>query len=196
MSPSWPGPPDADELVHRELGLDRFGDGSGVHRAPAPHQHEVRLFAADLQPLRRLVLHFLQADRDRQEREAVLGGERLEQRDRLLAVGMVEMQQDDLLALQVVEIAVGDVVQDHRRAIPIGGRRIEGPLEHLAVGHRREAVARRQDRDLVDIGLGQDLQRDAGRPGLGHDAAWPWSSHSIRRPFRCCSRSRTPRSRA
>ena len=62
------------------------------------------------------------------------------------------------------------LLQDHRRAVPVGGRHVEGPMEHLAVGHRREAVAGRQDRDLVDIGFRQHLQRDAGRPGLRDDA--------------------------
>jgi hypothetical protein len=80
------------------------------------------------------------------------------------------MQEHDLLAVQIVQFAARDMAEDHRRAVPIRSRRVEGPFEHLAVGHRREAVAGRQDRDLVDVRPRQDLQRDARRPRLGDDA--------------------------
>src|SRR5690606_19582972 len=95
-------PPDADELVHWIARLHRLGDRAAVHCAPAPHDDEVRLLAADLKPLRRLVLHLGEADRDRQQGEAMLRSKRLEQRDRLLAVRMVEVQEGNLLTVEVV----------------------------------------------------------------------------------------------
>ena len=65
------GPPDADEILHREADVHGFLDGDLVHHAPAPHHDVVGALAADLQPLGRLVLHLAQADRDRQHLEPV-----------------------------------------------------------------------------------------------------------------------------
>src|SRR6202049_4969367 len=50
-------PPDADEMIHRKVDLGGFLDGGGVHGAPAPHHHPVRLVAAHVEPQARLVLH-------------------------------------------------------------------------------------------------------------------------------------------
>ncbi len=56
-------PPDRDELVHREARLDRLLDRGGVHRAPAVHDQEIGLVAADVEPIGRLVLHVGRRDR-------------------------------------------------------------------------------------------------------------------------------------
>src|SRR3954469_11285240 len=78
------GPPDADELRRREAGLDRLLDGGRVHRAPALVVEPVGAVAADVEPDRALVLHILGRDRIELQLEAVVLGELLEQRDRLL----------------------------------------------------------------------------------------------------------------
>ncbi len=62
-----------------------------------------------------------------------------------------------------------DVLDEHRGAVPVGRRRIEDPREVLAVGRGREPVGHRQNRDLVDRGLRDDLQRDAGRVRVDDD---------------------------
>src|SRR4030095_7843971 len=64
-------PPDADEMIHGEAVLGRALDRRRIHRAPAPHDHPRRTIAADRQPLRRLVLHFLAGNRILLHREAI-----------------------------------------------------------------------------------------------------------------------------
>ena len=162
------GPPDRDEPVHREIGLHGLLHGGGVHRAPAVHDEEIRLVAPDVEPLRTLVLHVGGRDGIELEIEADLLGERVEQRQRLLAEARVEVEIADSLALEIVERAAADIFEDLRGAVPIGVRRIEDPGEHVALGGGGEAIGHRQDRDLVDGGLGDQGQRDAGRPRI-HD---------------------------
>jgi hypothetical protein len=65
------GPPDADEVLHREADVRGFLDGDLVHHAPAPHQSRSRALAADLQPLRLLLLTGM-VDRQQAQLEAVL----------------------------------------------------------------------------------------------------------------------------
>src|SRR5262249_16006711 len=97
------------------------------------------------------------------ELEAVILGKRLQQRDRLLAIRGVEMDEADLLALELVETAldVGDVTNESRRAVPIDRIRIEYPGKQIAVGRSGQPVGKGEGRNLVDAGLGYQLQRDA-----------------------------------
>ena len=89
----------------------------------------------------------------------------LQQRDRLLAVGRVVIDERDLLALELVEAALllGDVLQDDIGRRPVGAEQREVPLEHRAVARFGTAVAHRDDRDLVGRGLLGERERDAGR---------------------------------
>ena len=66
--------------------------------------------------------------------EAIFGGERLKQRNRLLAIAGVKIEVADLLALQLVEAALlpADIFDDLAEAVPIGGRRIKHPGKHGA----------------------------------------------------------------
>jgi hypothetical protein len=121
--------------------------------------------------LRGLVLHVLGGDRVERHLEAEFLGHFLEQRNRLLAEAGVEMQEADLLAFQLVDAAflLADVLDDHRQAVPVGGRRVEHPGEDVAARRGREAVGHGQDRDLVHGRAGDQRQGDAGRPGIDHD---------------------------
>ena len=154
-----PGPPHADEPVHREADLGGFLDRGRVHGAPTPHHHPVRPFLAHLQPVRRLVLHFLDADRNLQQFEAHVLRELLEKRDRLAAITDIEIDEADLLAFHAT---VGvDISDDSGSLAPVGSRGVENPGKLLAVSSRRQAVAHGQNRNLVDRRLRDQLQGDA-----------------------------------
>src|SRR5271166_6393609 len=159
-------PPDRDELVHRKFRLDRFLDRGRVHGAPAVEDKDVGFVATDIEPLGRLVLHIRRRHRIELEVEADLLGERLEHRDRLAAVAGVEVEIADRLALQRIDRAAAGVFEDLGKAVPIGGGRVEDPGKDIAFGGRREAVGHRKDRNLVDLGLRDQRQRDAGRPWI------------------------------
>ena len=165
------GPPDADELADREPGLDRLLDRRRVHRAPALVIDPVRTVAANVQPDRALVLHVLRGDRVELDLEAVILRKAFEERDRLLAEGRVEVDEADLLALELVEAAflLGDILDEGRRAIPVGHGRIEHPGKGVAVRRSRQAIGHRQDGDLVDRSLRDELKRNAGRIGIRDD---------------------------
>ena len=45
------GPPDANEVFHVETDVRRFLNRNLVHNAPTVHDHVVRLFTTNLQPL-------------------------------------------------------------------------------------------------------------------------------------------------
>src|SRR3954453_8629954 len=128
------GPPDADELADREAGLDRLLDGGWVHGAPALVVEPVGAVAADVEPDRALILHVLGGDRIELQLEAVVLGELLEERDRLLAEGRVEVDEADLLAFELVEPAflLGHVLDEDRGAVPVGVGRVEDPGEDVA----------------------------------------------------------------
>ena len=98
------------------------------------------------------------------EFEAQLRGQRLEGGDGLLAVGAVVIDEGDLLALELVHAAflLADVLDEGRRLAPVGGGRIEDPLEDTAVGGRRLAIAHGQDRNLVHRRPRDQLIGDAG----------------------------------
>ena len=165
------GPPDADQLVHREVVLGRFLDRGGVHRAPALVVEIVRPVATDRQPERALVLHVGGGHRIELQLEAVFLGEVFENRDRLLAERRVEMDQAELLALELVHAAeLGRHVLHHDGgAVPVSEGRDEDPGEVRAVGRGRQAVGHRQDRDLVDMGARDRGERRARRPGRVDD---------------------------
>ena len=161
-------PPDRDELLHRIVRLHRFLHRRRLHRAPAVHDHVVGPVTAHVEPLRRLVLHFGGRDRIELGLEAELLRKIGEEGQRLLAIAGVEIEIADLLALELGEPAFlrGDVLDDHRHAVPIGVRRVEDPRERLAFRRCRQAIGHRQHGDLVDRRLRDDRQRDAGRPGI------------------------------
>jgi hypothetical protein len=93
-------PPHADDLVAREAELRGRLDRRGIHDAEAPQDHVVGPELAHLQPLRLLRVAG-RRDRDLGELDALLGRERVQHRDRLLAVRRVVVQVGDLLALQL-----------------------------------------------------------------------------------------------
>ncbi len=166
-------PPDADEVVHRVADRGRFLDRGRVHHAPAPHQHPVRVqLAADLQP-GRLLLEPRMGDRELVELVAVLVGQGLEGRDRLLAVGAVVVDQRDLLALELVHAAflIADVLDQGGGLAPVGHGQVEDIGEDPAVGGVGPAVAHRQDRDLVGGGALDQRVGDAGAVGVDHRRA-------------------------
>ena len=105
--------------------------------------------------------------RDRQEHglEPVHFRPLLQERDRLLAVRRVMIDEGDLLALKLVESAffLGDVLQDDIGRGPICAEQREIPLEHRAVTGFRAAVAHGDDRDLVDRRFLRERERDASR---------------------------------
>ena len=103
-------------------------------------------------------------DGQRHEFEAVHLRPLLEERDRLLAIRRVVIDQRDLLALELVEAAFlqADVLHDDIGGRPVGAEQREVPLEHAAIPGFRAAVAHRDDRDLVDRRLLGEREGDAG----------------------------------
>ena len=97
--------------------------------------------------------------------EAVHLGAGFQQRDRLLAVGAVVIDEADLLALELVEAAefLGDMLDGDVGGGPVGADRREVPGEDRAVAAFRAAIAHRQQRDLVARRLLGQRERDAGR---------------------------------
>jgi hypothetical protein len=77
------------------------------------------------------------------------------------------MGEADCLALELVEAAFdfGGVPYECGRAVPIRGGRIEDPRKIVAVGRGGKALGHRQNRDLVDRRLGDQLECDPGRIG-------------------------------
>ena len=61
------------------------------------------------------------------------------------------------------------MADEGRRAVPIGIGRVEDPRKVVAVGRSRQSVGHRQNRDFVDRGFGDELQREAGRIGVDDD---------------------------
>ncbi len=155
------GPPDAVDLLARVAAGLRLADAGGRHHAGRPEQHVVGLLLADLQP-GGFLLHAGRRDGEGAEREAVGLGALLQQRDGLLAVGAVVVDQRDLLALEAALFLLGDVLQHHVGGGPVGAQQREIPLEHRAVGRLRETVARGLDGDLVHEGLVGHREGDAG----------------------------------
>src|ERR1700722_8546581 len=165
------GPPNADKMIHRVADFARFLYRRRVHGAEALHVNPVGPVAPDVEPQRTLVLHFSDRNRIEFQLEAVVVGQRLQQRDRLFAERRVEVNESDLLAFELVEAAftVGDVLHKSRGTIPISCRRIEDPRKIVAVGRRGEAVCHRENWNLVDGRLGNELKRNPGRTGIKDD---------------------------
>ena len=182
------GPPDADHLVARIGHGRRFLQRRRVHHAPAPQQHEIGPVLADLQP-GRLLLDPGMGHRQQFDIEAVLLAERLQQRDRLLAVGRVVIHESNLLALELVPAAadlLGNVRHRDIGRVPIRAKDRKRPRDHIAVAAFAAAIAAVEQRDLVpghlfhqrigDPGRERHEQRGAGRtlalePLIAFDAA-------------------------
>jgi hypothetical protein len=97
-------------------------------------------------------------------------GALLQQRDRLLAVGAVVVDQGDLLALELVETAflLGDVLYQHVGAHPVGSDQREIPAEDGTILRLAAAVAGGNQGDLVDGRLLRQGEGDAGGQRLHH----------------------------
>src|SRR4026209_2951262 len=104
-------------------------------------------------------------DRNWSELEAVLGGQRLQRRDRLLAVGTVVEDERDLLALEVGGAAklLGHVLDGDVGGRPVGAEQREVVGESRAVLRIGAAVSHGDDRDLVGLRLLRQREGDAGR---------------------------------
>lgn len=74
------------------------------------------------------------------------------------------MEERDRLAFEFVQSAfdLGGVFDEDAGAVPICIGRIEYSGEDVAVGGGGEAVGHGEDRNLVNRGLGDELQGDAG----------------------------------
>src|SRR5215467_8835551 len=105
------------------------------------------------------------SDRQEQRLESVHLRALLQERDRLLAVRRVVIDERDLFALELVEPAflLGDVLQENVGCGPVGAEQGEVPLEYRAVARLGAAVAHGDDRDLVDRRLLREGEGDAGR---------------------------------
>src|SRR5205807_8203566 len=87
------------------------------------------------------------------------------QRDRLLAIGRVVVDESNPLALHLIPAAllIGDKVKNNVGRRPIGAEQREIPLEYGAVARLRAAIAHGDDRDLVDRRLLREREGNAGR---------------------------------
>ncbi len=156
-------------MVDRIADLDRCLQRHWIHHAPAAQHDEVRLGAADRQPLRLLLVAGMR-HLDLLDGEAVFLRQELIDRDRLLAIGRAVIEDDDLLTLQLVDAAFlgGDVVHDARRlAVGVEQQR-EDIREDPSVGGVGAAVVDRDQRylvggDAIDHGVGDaDRKRIPG----------------------------------
>ena len=166
------GPPDAQHFVAREAVALRRLDGNGVHHAPAPQDHVVRLGLADLQPLR-LLFAAWRRDGNFDQFKAVLFRQRFEHGQRLLAEGRIVVQVHDLFAFQLVHatILVAQVFDHGGGLAPVAGDQWIDVGEDLAVGGVRAAVADHRHGDLVLRHAVQNAVGDAGGEGFDQGGA-------------------------
>src|SRR5690606_2535378 len=157
-------PPSADDLVTGIGNSRSLLDGRGIHHAPAPKQDVIGPVLPNLQPLR-LLLHTRVRDRDQQELEAVQLRALLQQRNRLLAVGAIVVDERDLLALELFHATelFGDVLDRNVRSRPIRAKGYEIPGEYRAVAAIGAAVAAGQQWDLVAGRFLGEREGNAGR---------------------------------
>src|SRR5260370_11309610 len=166
------GPPVAEEAVHVEAEGGRLLHADLVQDARARHEDRVGVDSPDLEPRGLLLLPWV-VHRQQRQLEAELPGERLERRVRFLAVGAVVEDVDDLLALQLVRPALllADVADDRGGLAPVGRREAEHPGEPSPVRAGRHAIAHREDRDLVNRRLRDELVGDARAVRVHHGGA-------------------------
>src|SRR5262249_49381184 len=114
------GPPHAIHLLARVADRNGLLDGRRVHYAPPPQHQMAGTVLTHRQP-GRLLLHAGMGDGQQQRLEAVHAGAFLQERDRLLAVGRVVVDERDLLALELVPAAflLGNVLEDHVSGAPV-----------------------------------------------------------------------------
>ncbi|MCY1229277.1 hypothetical protein D9M72_416380 [compost metagenome] len=158
-------PPGADHLLAREAHLLRSLQRGLVHYAPAPEDHVVGILLADLQPLRALLVARVR-HRDLDEVELVEPGLGLQRHDRLLAIGRVVVQVDDLLAGQRAAALARQVLDDGRDLHLVRGHQRERIREHRAIHGIGAAVAHHHQRHLVSGGLVDQRVRNAGGHGV------------------------------
>ena len=113
------------------------------------------------------MFHAGRGHRQHLQLKAVHLGALLQHRDGFLAEGAVVVDQRNLLALELVQPAVGlaQMLDQDVSARPVAAHEGEVPLEGLAVLRHRQAVAQRHQRDLVHGGFFGQREGDAG--GLG-----------------------------
>src|SRR6516165_5233411 len=157
-------PPHADEVIHRVADRPRPLDCGRVHDAPAPHEQPMRSLLANLQPGCRL-LDARRRDRVFEEGVAVFLRELFARRDRLLAIGYVDIDEADLLAFELIGAAllVPDIFDQGVGLRPIGRAQGEDIRENRAVTGVGAPITHRDDRNLVGGGTLDQRIGDAGR---------------------------------
>ena len=118
-------PPNADHPIHRKSDLGRFLNGGRVHGAPALQIDPVQSVAPDVEPERALILHLRCRHWIELKLETVVLGKHLQQRDRLLAVGRVEIDEPNLLAFEFVKATL-DVPYWDGASASFGHLRLQG----------------------------------------------------------------------
>jgi len=125
----------------------RLAQRDGLTDAGAPEDHPVRLRTPHLRPDRRLIIAGRRI-RERLQRVAELLGQRLEDRDRLLAEWCIDVDEDDLLALEVL-VDLTEIVDQQAGLGPVVRRQRHHIGKHLAVRRVAAARHRRHHVDLV-----------------------------------------------
>ena len=159
------GPPDADELIHRIADVRGLLDGDLIHHAPTVHDHVVRLFTTDLQPLGFLFLTGVVNGQQRKF-EPVLFAKLFQRADRLFAVGRVVIDQRDLLTLKAATVQIQQVLDRDRCAVPVVRGVIKDVAKDRPVFGRCAAIAHRVDRNAVCRRFRDQLVGDASRQRL------------------------------
>src|SRR5690606_42153884 len=112
-------------------------------------------------------------DRDQQKLEAVQLRALLQQRNRLLTIWAIVVDEGDLLALEVVHAAqlVGDVLDGNIRGGPIRAEGVEIPGEHRSIAAIGSAITSRQQRNFVAGRLFSQGERNARWKGRERSSA-------------------------
>ena len=157
------GEPDhRQQLVELDAVADGVAQRDRLPAAGAPDHHPVGRETTHRRPGRGLLVARRGVEEGLQV-EALLGGDRLEDRQRLLTERRIDAHESDLLALQPRLLLVGDVFQDHGRLRPVEGAGRKDGREDLAVGGVGAAVEERQDVHLVLERPRHDRARDRRR---------------------------------
>ncbi len=166
------GPPHAVHLLARVAGGLRFLERGGVHHSPTPQNHIIRTALANTKP-GGLLLHAGRGHGQQLELEAVHLRALLQQRNGLLAVRAVVVDQGDFLALELVEAALllANVLDDGIGRHPIRACQREIPFEYPTILRFATAQTGRDDRNFVDRCLLRQREGDARGQRLKHSGA-------------------------